>query len=84
MPMTVAMHVTIPKRLEGVMLEGAGIKELEEEEGEGEGEEEEELELEEEEEKRVKSGTLFSCFATIDKSNTNRSKSQMRKIANSK
>ena len=78
--MTVAMHVTIPKRLEGVMLEGAGIKELEEEEGE----EEEELELEEEEEKRVKSGTLFSCFATIDKSNTNRSKSQMRKIANSK
>ena len=80
MPMTVAMHVTIPKRLEGVMLEGAGIKELEEEEGE----EEEELELEEEEEKRVKSGTLFSCFATIDKSNTNRSKSQMRKIANSK
>ena len=82
MPMTVAMHVTIPKRLEGVMLEGAGIKELEEEEEEGE--EEEELELEEEEEKRVKSGTLFSCFATIDKSNTNRSKSQMRKIANSK
>ena len=62
------------------MLEGVGIKELEEEEGE----EEEELELEEEEEKRVKSGTLFSCFATIDKSNTNRSKSQMRKIANSK